>query len=221
VLKKQKEQQENSRKPPLSPVKKEASEPKKANVFAYLDMNSDDESETEQQDQFPELVASEPKDPFEKEKKNQKKISYASMAAKTESEYKIEQIKQTNLTPTPFVEKKIKDKMKNFWPTLATGQKSPNPNKVFAGNRPTRILFAEKLDPYTLGQLLSYYEHAAAFQGFLWDINSFDQEGVQLGKVLAMQFLDLFAQKNKGGDVDSKGFPIGAAYLRHIDIHRL
>lgn len=104
---------------------------------------------------------------------------------------------------------------------LATGQKSPNPNKVFTGNRPTRILFAEKLDPYTLGQLLSYYEHAAAFQGFLWDINSFDQEGVQLGKVLAMQFLDLFAQKNKGGDVDSKGFPIGAAYLRHIDIHRL
>ncbi len=123
VLKKQKEQQENSRKPPLSPVKKEASEPKKANVFAYLDMNSDDESETEQQDQFPQLVASEPKDPFEKEKKNQKKISYASMAAKTETEYKIEQIKQTNLTPTPFVEKKIKDKMKNFWPTLAPGQK--------------------------------------------------------------------------------------------------
>ena len=103
---------------------------------------------------------------------------------------------------------------------LATGQNSPNPNKVFSGNRPTRILFAEKLDPYTLGQLLSYYEHAAAFQGFLWDINSFDQEGVQLGKVLAMQFIDLFTQKNKGEERDDKSFPIGSAYLRHIALYR-
>ena len=100
---------------------------------------------------------------------------------------------------------------------LATGQKSPNANKIFPGNRPTRIVLAERLDPYTLGQILSYYEHAAAFQGFLWDINSFDQEGVQLGKVLAMQFIDLFAQKREGKEIDPKAFPIGSSYLRHLE----
>ena len=100
---------------------------------------------------------------------------------------------------------------------LATGQKSANPNKVFPGNRPTRILLAERLDPYTLGMLLSYYEHAAAFQGFIWGINSFDQEGVQLGKVLAQQFIDLFAQKRQNKPVDAKAFPLGQAYFRHIE----
>ncbi len=100
---------------------------------------------------------------------------------------------------------------------LATGQKNPNPNKVFPGNRPTRILLAERLDPYTLGMILAYYEHAAAFQGFLWDINSFDQEGVQLGKVLASQFIDLFASKRYGKDADAKSFPLGNAYYNHIE----
>jgi glucose-6-phosphate isomerase len=100
---------------------------------------------------------------------------------------------------------------------LATGQQSSNPNKVFPGNRPTRIILAERLDPYTLGILLSYYEHAAAFQGFIWNINSFDQEGVQLGKVLAQQFIDLFAQEKAQKTLEAKSFPIGHAYLRHIE----
>jgi len=100
---------------------------------------------------------------------------------------------------------------------LATGQKSTNPNKVFMGNRPSRILLAERLDPYTLGMILSYYEHAAAFQGFLWNINSFDQEGVQLGKVLAGQFIELFALKNQNKAPDVKTFPLGQAYFRHIE----
>lgn len=73
---------------------------------------------------------------------------------------------------------------------LATGQRSDNPNKQFEGNRPNRILLARRLDPYTMGALLAYYEHTVAFQGFIWDINSFDQEGVQLGKVLANKILD-------------------------------
>jgi glucose-6-phosphate isomerase len=88
---------------------------------------------------------------------------------------------------------------------LAIGQKSPNPNKVFPGNRPNRILLADRLDPYTLGALLAYYEHKVAFQGFIWNINSFDQEGVQLGKMLANRMLHLFAGK--------KDFPLGEAYL--------
>jgi len=99
---------------------------------------------------------------------------------------------------------------------LATGQKSVNPNKYFPGNRPNRILLAERLDPYTLGALLSYYEHAAAFQGFIWDINSFDQEGVQLGKVLAMQYIELFSDKRLKKESDLKGFSVGQAYFRHI-----
>lgn len=91
---------------------------------------------------------------------------------------------------------------------LATGEKNKDPNKVFPGNRPNRILLAERLDPYTLGALLSYYENKVAFQGFIWDINSFDQEGVQLGKVLASKVLGLFSGK---GD-----FALGEAYLRHL-----
>ena len=73
TLKKQKESEENSRKPPLSPAKKEASAPKRSNVFAYLEMNSDDESDKEQE-QFPQLVAAQPKDSFEKEKNTPKKF---------------------------------------------------------------------------------------------------------------------------------------------------
>jgi len=51
--------------------------------------------------------------------------------------------------------------------------------------RPNLCLFGKKLDPYTMGALLSLYEHKVGFQGFLWDINSYDQEGVQLGKVMS------------------------------------
>jgi glucose-6-phosphate isomerase len=75
---------------------------------------------------------------------------------------------------------------------LATGQKCDNPNKVFPGNRPSSILIAEKLMPFSTGALLAYYENKVAFQGFIWNINSFDQEGVQLGKRLADQFIDHF-----------------------------
>ncbi|MBX9923639.1 MAG: glucose-6-phosphate isomerase [Rhabdochlamydiaceae bacterium] len=99
---------------------------------------------------------------------------------------------------------------------LATGQKSSNPNKVFPGNRPSRVLLGSRLDPYTLGQILSYYENSVAFQGFLWNINSFDQEGVQLGKVLASQCIDLFAQQRAKKTVDVKSFPLGYAYVKHV-----
>jgi glucose-6-phosphate isomerase len=97
---------------------------------------------------------------------------------------------------------------------LAAGQESANPNKVFTGNRPNRILFAESLNPYTLGALLSYYENKVAFQGFIWNINSFDQEGVQLGKKLANQIIDLF--KSKRNKQKSPGFLLAQAYLEEI-----
>ena len=118
TLKKQKESEENSRKPPLSPAKKEAPAPKKSNVFAYLEMNSDESDDEEEE--FPELVAAvEPKDPFEKEKSAPKKFSYASMAAKTQAEYKIEEVKATNTT----VDKNLKINIKKEWPALAAGVK--------------------------------------------------------------------------------------------------
>ena len=61
------------------------------------------------------------------------------------------------------------------------------PHKVFMGNRPSNVLLLEKLTPYTIGQLLAIYEHRTAVQGFIWGLNSFDQWGVELGKVLAKQ----------------------------------
>jgi glucose-6-phosphate isomerase len=99
---------------------------------------------------------------------------------------------------------------------LAIGQKNDNPNKVFPGNRPNRLLLTNRLDPYTMGALLAYYEHKVAFQGFLWNINSFDQEGVQLGKKLALKIVDQFAQKRKNKPLDPKDFPLGQAYLKHL-----
>jgi glucose-6-phosphate isomerase len=59
------------------------------------------------------------------------------------------------------------------------------PSKVFSGNRPTNSFFFEKLTPKTLGTLIAFYEHKIFVQGVVWNINSFDQMGVELGKQLA------------------------------------
>ena len=59
------------------------------------------------------------------------------------------------------------------------------PHRVFKGNRPSMSLLMPKLTAYAAGQLLAIYEHRTAVQGFIWDINSFDQWGVELGKQLA------------------------------------
>jgi len=76
---------------------------------------------------------------------------------------------------------------------LATGQPNENPNRCFAGNRPSAVLLADRLTPYTMGALLALYEAKVVFQGFIWNINSFDQEGVQLGKKLATRLLAHYA----------------------------
>jgi glucose-6-phosphate isomerase len=59
------------------------------------------------------------------------------------------------------------------------------PQRVFEGNRPSTTILAERLDPYTLGTLVALYEHSVFVQGVIWDIDSFDQWGVELGKALA------------------------------------
>ena len=61
------------------------------------------------------------------------------------------------------------------------------PHKEFPGNRPSNVLLLNQLTPYAVGQLLALYEHRTAVQGFVWGLNSFDQWGVELGKVLAKQ----------------------------------
>ncbi|MBP5383815.1 MAG: glucose-6-phosphate isomerase, partial [Lachnospiraceae bacterium] len=72
---------------------------------------------------------------------------------------------------------------------FACGKQDENRNKNFAGNRPSSIIYGDSLTPEALGALLSHYENKIMFQGFLWNLNSFDQEGVQLGKVLAKKVL--------------------------------
>jgi glucose-6-phosphate isomerase len=83
---------------------------------------------------------------------------------------------------------------------LATGKPSDNPNRNFTGNRPNSVILADRLTPVTMGALLALYEAKIVFQGFLWNINSFDQEGVQLGKVLAGRFLKHMKEKKVVGD---------------------
>jgi glucose-6-phosphate isomerase len=59
------------------------------------------------------------------------------------------------------------------------------PHRTFEGNRPSTTILAERLTPHTLGALVALYEHSVFTQGAIWNINSFDQWGVELGKVLA------------------------------------
>lgn len=90
---------------------------------------------------------------------------------------------------------------------FACGQSSTDMNKHFDGGRPSSLIFGTQLTPQTLGALLAHFENKVMFQGFIWNVNSFDQEGVQLGKLLAKQVLS--------GDTD----PTLAAYVDLV-LHR-
>ena len=72
---------------------------------------------------------------------------------------------------------------------FACGKKDENANKNFEGGRPSSIIVGDKLTPEVLGALLAHFENKVMFQGFAWNLNSFDQEGVQLGKTLAKKVL--------------------------------
>jgi glucose-6-phosphate isomerase len=75
------------------------------------------------------------------------------------------------------------------------------PHRTFPGNRPTNMILAERLTPYTLGTLVALYEHNVFTQGAIWDIDSFDQWGVELGKELAKRIV---AEMGSAGDPDLK-----------------
>ncbi|MDR2869617.1 MAG: glucose-6-phosphate isomerase [Deferribacteraceae bacterium] len=78
---------------------------------------------------------------------------------------------------------------------FAKGQEDSNKNKEFPGGRPSSLIFGKKLTPEALGSLLAHFENKVMFQGFVWSVNSFDQEGVQLGKILTKKVLS-----GKSGD---------------------
>jgi len=82
-----------------------------------------------------------------------------------------------------------------------------SPFKVFDGNRPSNSMLVKKLTPYTLGQLIAMYEHKIFTQGVIWNIFSFDQWGVQLGKQLANKILPELEDENfvSGHDVSTNG----------------
>jgi glucose-6-phosphate isomerase len=74
------------------------------------------------------------------------------------------------------------------------------PHRTFKGNRPSMSLLLPKLTAYATGQLLAIYEHRTAVQGFMWDINSFDQWGVELGKKLAIDVKEELLEARRAGD---------------------
>jgi len=72
---------------------------------------------------------------------------------------------------------------------FAIGHSDTNPNKNFDGGRPSSLIVGKRLTPEALGALLAHFENKVMFQGLAWNINSFDQEGVQLGKILTKEVL--------------------------------
>ncbi len=77
------------------------------------------------------------------------------------------------------------------------------PHKTFPGNHPTTTILAERLTPSVLGQLIALYEHKVFVQGAVWNIDSFDQWGVELGKVLAKKIEPVLTEGTGGEDLDS------------------
>jgi glucose-6-phosphate isomerase len=78
------------------------------------------------------------------------------------------------------------------------------PHRTFEGNRPSNTILAEKLTPQTLGKLIALYEHCVFTQGIIWNIDSFDQWGVELGKTLAQRIVpELESAEEPGPGHDS------------------
>ncbi len=88
------------------------------------------------------------------------------------------------------------------------------PHKVFEGNRPTNSILFRKLDPHTLGSLVAMYEHKIFVQGVLWNINSYDQMGVELGKQLAKKILAELEAGEKNPSVELKHDASTSALMR-------
>ena len=89
---------------------------------------------------------------------------------------------------------------------LMEGISDPDaPHRDFPGNRPSNALILDSLTPYTLGQLLALYEHKIFVQGIIWNINSFDQYGVELGKTMAGDIQDNWSDFKGRYDSSTEG----------------
>ena len=89
-------------------------------------------------------------------------------------------------------------------------------SKVFAGNKPSNSIIFPKLTPATLGALIALYEHKIFTQGVVWGINSFDQMGVELGKVLAKNIL---AQLGTPADVKGHDSSVRIRVSEYVMVH--
>ncbi|MBG02316.1 MAG: glucose-6-phosphate isomerase [Acidimicrobiaceae bacterium] len=95
---------------------------------------------------------------------------------------------------------------------LAIGSKTDNPNTSLGGNRPSTTILGDRLDPLTLGQLIALYEHKVFTMGAVWQINSFDQWGVELGKSIVNDVLDDLTSAGTNKDHDSSTASLIARY---------
>jgi glucose-6-phosphate isomerase len=88
------------------------------------------------------------------------------------------------------------------------------PHKTFLGNRPTTSILAQRITPGTLGALIAYYEHSVFTEGAVWNINSFDQWGVELGKKLAVKIQKELETSGAGKDHDSSTSGLISAFKK-------
>jgi len=93
------------------------------------------------------------------------------------------------------------------------------PHKTFLGNRPTTSILAQKITPATLGALIAYYEHVTFTEGAIWNINSFDQWGVELGKALAKTILSELDGNGEGARHDSSTSGLIAAFKQKAGLN--
>jgi glucose-6-phosphate isomerase len=109
-------------------------------------------------------------------------------------------------------------------PEQVKGEGTPDrlvPHRVFHGNRPSNTILAERLTPETLGKLVALYEHSVFTQGAIWDVDSFDQWGVELGKVLAQRIIpELESQTEPALGHDSSTNNLIRRYRRREDAVR-
>jgi glucose-6-phosphate isomerase len=87
-------------------------------------------------------------------------------------------------------------------------------HKTFLGNRPTTSILADKITPATLGALIVYYEHLTFTEGAIWNINSFDQWGVELGKSLAKKILSELDQDGESNSHDASTLAVSSTHSR-------
>jgi glucose-6-phosphate isomerase len=92
------------------------------------------------------------------------------------------------------------------------------PHKTFLGNRPTTSILADKITPAALGALIVYYEHVTFTEGAIWNINSFDQWGVELGKVLAKKILSELEPNASAGSHDASTSGLISAFKKKAQL---